>query len=59
MKIQLEKAALPWYWVCFLSIIMLSYLLGFVQLTLLGGGQEGRRGRGGVCGGKSLNKIER
>ena len=33
LKIQLKKPALPWYWSYSLSIIILSYLLAFVQLT--------------------------
>ena len=33
LKIQYKKPALPWYWTCSLSIMKLSYLLAFVQLT--------------------------
>ena len=33
LKIQLKKSVLPWYWTSSLSIIILSYLLTFVQLT--------------------------
>ena len=33
LKIQFKKPALPWYWTHLLSIIILSYLLAFVQLS--------------------------
>ena len=33
LKIQFKETTLPWYWTCSVSIIILSYLLTFVQLT--------------------------
>ena len=32
-KFNLRKSALPWYWPCLPSIILLSYLLAFAKLA--------------------------